>query len=183
MSRTHVTPPRAFSRPGAPLPLVGLHSSPLHGELLGVDRLEERARTLAAGFTLSRNPRRGPPSLLRHLTEDTRVLRTAYQILAGDVRSGEPVAPAAEWLLDNFHLVEGEIREIRHHLPTRYYLRAPETGHARARRDGAHLRHGCRAPPLQRRAPRPAPPDPIHLRVSDRRTAHASASCGRGPAC
>ena len=42
-----------------PRPL-GLDSSPLHGELLGVERLEERARALAAGFTVSRRPRRDP---------------------------------------------------------------------------------------------------------------------------
>jgi cyclic beta-1,2-glucan synthetase len=113
--------------PGRPPPRpIGLDSSPLHGELLGVERLEERARALAAGFTLSRHPRRGPHRLLRRLTDDARVLRQAYGLLAGDVRRGEAMGPAAEWLLDNFHLVEGEIREIRHHLPTRYYLQLPK---------------------------------------------------------
>jgi cyclic beta-1,2-glucan glucanotransferase len=117
----------APGQPGGARPrLIGLDSSPLHGELLGVERLEERARALAAGFTLSRNPRRGPPRLLRRLSDHTRVLRHAYRILAGDVRRGEPIAPAAEWLLDNFHLVEGEMREIRHHLPTRYYRELPK---------------------------------------------------------
>ena len=106
--------------------LIGLDSSPLHGELLGVERLEERARALAAGYTLARNPRRGPPRLLRRLSDHTRVLRLAYRTLAADVRRGEPIAPAAEWLLDNFHLVEGEMREIRHHLPTRYYRELPK---------------------------------------------------------
>ena len=111
---------------GARRRLIGLDSSPLHGELLGVERLEERARALAAAFTLARNPRRGPPRLLRRLSDDSRVLHHAYRILAGDVRRGEPIAPAAEWLLDNFHLVEGEMREIRRHLPTRYYLELPK---------------------------------------------------------
>src|SRR5204862_1137916 len=96
---------------GARLRLVGLDTSPLHGELLGVERLEERARSLAAEFTLSRNPRRGPPLLLRRLAEDARALRQAYRVFAGDVRRGEPIPPASEWLLDNFHLVEAEIRE------------------------------------------------------------------------
>jgi len=106
--------------------LIGLDSSPLHGELLGVERLEERARTLAAGYTLARNPKRGPPRLLRRLSEHARVLRQAYRILASDVRLGEPIAPAAEWLLDNFHLVEGEMREVRHHLPSRFYRELPK---------------------------------------------------------
>ena len=127
MASIPATQSRAAPPPGgARLRPIGLDSSPLHGELLGVERLEERARALAAGFTLSRNPRRGPPRLLRRLSDDTRVLRQAYRSLAGDVRRGEPIAPAAEWLLDNFHLVEGEMREIRRHLPSRYYLELPK---------------------------------------------------------
>ncbi len=128
MSITRDPPFRAAQgQPGGARPrLIGIDSSPLHGELLGVERLEERARALAAGFTLARNPRRGPPHLLRRLSDHTRVLRTAYRILAADVRRGEPIAPAAEWLLDNFHLVEGEMREIRHHLPSRYYRELPK---------------------------------------------------------
>ncbi|MCC6651707.1 MAG: carbohydrate-binding protein, partial [Candidatus Eisenbacteria bacterium] len=102
-----------------------MDSSPLHGELLGVERLEERARALAAEFTLARSPQRGPPRLLRRLDHDARALRQTYRTLAGDVRRGEPGTPAAEWLLDNFHLVEGELREIRRYLPTRYYLELP----------------------------------------------------------
>ena len=127
MPSTSATPARTAFDPGrARLRLIGLDTSPLHGELLGVERLEERARALAAEFTLSRNPRRGPPRLLRRLSYDARVLRLAYRMLAGDVRRGEPIAPAAEWLLDNFHLVEAEMREIRHHLPTRYYRELPK---------------------------------------------------------
>jgi cyclic beta-1,2-glucan synthetase len=99
--------------------------SPLHGELLGVERLEERARALAAEFTLARNPRVSPP-LLRRLAAHKRLLQQAYRALASDVRRGEPVTPAAEWLLDNFHVIEGEIREIRHHLPSSYYRELPK---------------------------------------------------------
>jgi cyclic beta-1,2-glucan synthetase len=119
--------------------LVGLDTSPLHGELLGVERLEERARALAAGFTLARNPRRGPPRLLRRLSDHARVLRHAYRILAGDVRRGEPVSPAAEWLLDNSTWWK-VIRQIRHRLPTRYFRELPKratrepAGTARVRR-------------------------------------------------
>src|SRR5213594_1259816 len=127
LPNTRATLPRAAMHLGeARLRLIGLDTSPLHGELLGVERLEERARALAAEYTLSRNPRRGPPRLLRRLADDARVLRDAYRLLAGDVRLGEPIAPAAEWLLDNFHLVEAEVREIRHHLPTRFYRELPK---------------------------------------------------------
>lgn len=110
---------------GAPRP-IGLDSSPLHGELLGVERLEARARALAAEFTLAREPERGPPLLLKRLQDDTQVLRGAYRDFARDVRHGHPITPAAEWLLDNFHLIEGELREIRRHVPSRYYRELPK---------------------------------------------------------
>ena len=121
-------PPHKSTNPkgGAEPRPVGLDTSPLHGELLGVERLEERARALAAEFTLARDPRRGPPRLLRRLADDARTLRLVYRALARDVRDGYPITPAAEWLLDNFHLVEGELREIRRYLPTRYYLELPK---------------------------------------------------------
>jgi cellobiose phosphorylase len=115
---------RATTADPRPRP-IGMDTSTLHGELLGVERLEERARALAAEFTLARGVQRGPPQLLRQLDQDARSLRAAYRTLATDVRHGEAGTPAAEWLLDNFHLVEGELREIRHYLPSRYYRELP----------------------------------------------------------
>jgi cyclic beta-1,2-glucan synthetase len=129
---------RTTGPPGGALRLIGLDSSPLHGELLGVDRLEESARALAAEFTLARDPRRAPPHLLRRLSDDARMLRHAYRTLGGDVRRGEPSHPAIDWLLDNFHLVEGELREIRRHLPSRYYLELPKLA-ARGRAGSARV--------------------------------------------
>ena len=47
------------------------------------------------------------------------------------------VTPAGEWLLDNYHLVASEIRQVRHDLPRGYYHELPklasrgEAGHAR----------------------------------------------------
>jgi cyclic beta-1,2-glucan synthetase len=41
------------------------------------------------------------------------------------VHRGLTVAPAAEWLLDNFHLVEAEARAVLHDLPVRYYRNLP----------------------------------------------------------
>ncbi len=110
---------------GAPRP-VGLDSSPLHGELLGIERLEARARALAAEFTLARDPHRAAPRPLRRLHDDARVLRAAYQAFARDLRQGVTITPAAEWLLDNFHLIEGELREVRRHVPSRYYRELPK---------------------------------------------------------
>ncbi|MGH7416511.1 MAG: GH36-type glycosyl hydrolase domain-containing protein, partial [Candidatus Rokuibacteriota bacterium] len=99
---------------------------PLRAELLSIERLEERARALAASFTLARDPRRKARPFFARLEDNARVLREAYRVLADDVHRGEFVPPAAEWLLDNFHLIESEIRDTRHDLPRQYYLGLPK---------------------------------------------------------
>ena len=57
--------------------------------------------------------------------ENARLLRDAYRTLADDVHHGQFVTPAGEWLLDNFHLVAAEIREVRRNLPHGYSLQLP----------------------------------------------------------
>src|SRR5439155_15532239 len=36
------------------------------------------------------------------------------------------ISPAAEWLVDNFHIVEEQVREIREDLPRGYYRELPK---------------------------------------------------------
>ncbi len=54
------------------------------------------------------------------------MLREAYVTMADDVHRGEFVTPAAEWLLDNFHLVASEILDVRRNLPPGYYRELPK---------------------------------------------------------
>ncbi|HSE66652.1 MAG TPA: hypothetical protein VLB12_06680, partial [Gemmatimonadales bacterium] len=68
----------------------------------------------------------GDRRFFRRLDDNARVLRQTYQILAEAVHREEFVAPAAEWLLDNFHLIEAEIRGVRHDLPRQYYRELPK---------------------------------------------------------
>ena len=99
---------------------------PLRGELLSLEGLEERAKTLAAAFTLAPVSRSVRHHVLPRLEENILVLTAAYRFLADDVRRGVAVPPAAEWLLDNFHLVESEVRAVRHGLPFQYYRKLPK---------------------------------------------------------
>jgi cyclic beta-1,2-glucan synthetase len=46
--------------------------------------------------------------------------------MADDVHRGEFVTPASEWLLDNYHLVASEIRDVRQNLPRGYYRELPK---------------------------------------------------------
>src|SRR4029077_19447212 len=56
---------------------------------------------------------------------------------ADDVRTGQFVTAAAEWLLDNFHLVTSEIRDIHLHLPGAYYRQLPTLA---SREQASHTR-------------------------------------------
>ncbi|WP_242359884.1 GH36-type glycosyl hydrolase domain-containing protein [Anaeromyxobacter sp. SG17] len=98
---------------------------PFRDELLSLERLDERARSLAARFTVDPSGR-SARTVLPRFEDNVRVLRDGYRSLAGDVRRAEFVTPAAEWLLDNYHLVASEIRDVRQNLPRRYYRELPK---------------------------------------------------------
>ena len=93
-------------------------------ELLSIELLEEHARRLAA--LLSIIPGRGGSGRqhLRQLRGHMRVLREVYTALAVDARQ-EPMSPAAEWLLDNFHIIAAAARDIHHDLPPSFFKRLP----------------------------------------------------------
>ena len=111
------------SRNGAGEELVG----PIRGEVLGLERLGERARAVARGHHLlpAQKQRGAGPLLLR--LEDTRaVLDRVYHQLNGGAERGLDISPAGDWLLDNFYIVQEHIREIRTSLPKGYYEELPK---------------------------------------------------------
>ena len=92
-------------------------------ELLSIELLEEHARHLAA--LLSTTPRGGHGRAhLRRLGSHMRALRHVYTALAQEPRR-ETLPPAAEWLLDNFHIVSAAARDIQHDLPRPFFRRLP----------------------------------------------------------
>ncbi|MEO7055185.1 MAG: carbohydrate-binding protein, partial [Caldimonas sp.] len=52
-------------------------------------------------------------------------MREAHRYLGGQAATGYDVSPAAEWLLDNFHLIEAQLREIHDGLPRHYFRDLP----------------------------------------------------------
>src|SRR5258705_10135973 len=98
---------------------------PIREELFSVERLEQYAAELAAEHSVSPNPGRGR-RLLPRLEENGRKLIALYRALADAIRNELTVSPAAEWLVDNFHIVEEQLREIRRDLPKGYYKELPK---------------------------------------------------------
>ena len=102
-----------------------IDEEPISAELYSVERLEQYAHTLAANSNIS-TQREGRRLLLPRFEENGKRLAEAYRLLAAAVFEGQVVSPAAEWLLDNFHIVEEQLRQIREDLPKSYYNELPK---------------------------------------------------------
>src|SRR5690348_6067888 len=98
---------------------------PVREELFSAERLEEHARSLAVAQTVTPRPTKGRP-LSGRLADNGTVLLHAYRTIAGSIGEGRAITPAAEWLVDNYYLIEREIREIRAALPRGYYRQLPK---------------------------------------------------------
>src|SRR5262249_20388905 len=66
------------------------------------------------------------PPLPRRFVENGRHLVAAHEWITELTRRKESITPDAEWLLDNFHIVEDTLREIRVDLPRGYYRKLPK---------------------------------------------------------
>src|SRR5437016_1960380 len=98
-------------------------TEPIRAELLSVERLEDLAETIARHRVSS--GRRPEPGLLSRARENGCVLLRCYRTLAAVINEERATTPAAEWLVDNFHIVEEVLNEIRTDLPPGFYRQLP----------------------------------------------------------
>ena len=94
-------------------------------ELFSTERLEQHAISLALAQTVTPNPPRRS-SLNERLSDNERTLLSAYRDIGATATADHTITPAAEWLLDNYYLVDEQIRQIKNDLPTRYYRQLPK---------------------------------------------------------
>ncbi len=98
---------------------------PILAELFSVERLEQHARTLAAAQAVTDTPRRGR-AVQPRIEDNGRVLLESYRTLARAIKDERSITPAAEWLVDNYPIVDEQLREIRDDLPPDYYRELPK---------------------------------------------------------
>jgi cyclic beta-1,2-glucan synthetase len=103
---------RWFAKPSSPWD----NEKPIREELFGVERLQAHARSLAVAQKVAAKPSRGLP-LAGRLADNGKVLLAAYRTIVAGARDGRALTPAAEWLIDNYHLVEKQLRQIGSDLP------------------------------------------------------------------
>src|SRR5690349_15454268 len=95
---------------------------PLRAELFGIEQLARHARLVAAQHTIVTG--RASTWLLTRLDQNEKVLR-AFNRATLAVDQSRRVTPAAEWLLDNFYLIEEQVQLARRHLPRQYSRELP----------------------------------------------------------
>jgi cyclic beta-1,2-glucan synthetase len=91
---------------------------PLRSELFSADQMEQHGKALAGSHKLSLA--RARDRLLKRLAENEGVLLEVRSLLTEAVTAGRRITPAGEWLLDNFYLIEEQIRTAKRHLPKGY---------------------------------------------------------------
>ena len=105
--------------------------TPLRAELFSVEQMEQHGKALAGIHVLSTS--RPRTRLLERLDENERVLIETFDMLTAAVRSGLRMPPSGEWLLDNFYLIEEQIRTARQHLPKEYSRGLPHLAQGASR--------------------------------------------------
>lgn len=103
---------------------------PIRSEIFGLQRFSEHGRSLGQAQTASRIRRGsieigGRDRFFPRLTSNIKMLRAAHDYLSVQASAGYDVSPAAEWLLDNFHLIEAQLKEVHEGLPLSYFRSLP----------------------------------------------------------
>ncbi len=102
---------------------ASLEEPPLRSELFSTDQMAQHGPHLASSHALARG--RAPDQLLKRLADNEEILRRVFDQLTEAVMADRSVTPAGEWLLDNFYLIEEQIRTAKRHLPKHYSRELP----------------------------------------------------------
>ncbi len=97
----------------------------ISSEIFGLERSKQHARSLAESQTVTETPQ-DIYSIIERLDDNALALLTAYREICAAVAHGITVTPAAEWLIDNYHIVEEQVQQTRADLPAGFYRQLPK---------------------------------------------------------
>ncbi|MEW9623195.1 glucoamylase family protein [Rhodanobacter sp. S2-g] len=95
----------------------------MRAELFSADQMDQYGAELAGRHKTS--ARAHTDALLARLSGNHTLLAEACDLLTRTMRDGRRITPAAEWLLDNYYLIEEQIRTAQRHLPKGYSRELP----------------------------------------------------------
>ncbi|HEY3404670.1 MAG TPA: glucoamylase family protein [Ohtaekwangia sp.] len=97
---------------------------PLRSELFSMEQMDQHARHLAQSHHI--RTEQSTEQLLKRLDRNEEVLFRVTNLLQDSVKAKKSITPAGEWLLDNFYLVEEQIRIAKRYLPKGYSKGLPQ---------------------------------------------------------
>ncbi|APW40959.1 carbohydrate-binding protein [Rhodoferax koreense] len=103
---------------------LGAVQPPIRSEIFGLQRFAQHGRSLGLTHQAATTSARAATFVPR-LKDNIRALRQAHAYIGEQASTGYDISPAAEWLLDNFHLIEAQLKEIQEGLPRSYFRALP----------------------------------------------------------
>jgi len=97
---------------------------PLRSELFSNEQMEQYGKILAGTHILDQKVK-PVQDLLTRLAENEAILLEVHDLVSEAVKGNRQITPAGEWLLDNFYLIEEQIRTGKRHLPKGYSRELP----------------------------------------------------------
>ena len=102
----------------------GRSEEPIRAELFSPERMESHAESLAVAQRIA-DGSGALPHVCARSRDNGHVLRKCYATIAETAREKRTITPAAEWLLDNFHIVEEQLRQLDRDLTPRHCRSLP----------------------------------------------------------
>ncbi|MBC7745648.1 MAG: cyclic beta 1-2 glucan synthetase [Flavobacterium sp.] len=97
--------------------------APFRAEIFTTEKLEQHAIAIAKRHVLIYEKK--SEQLLKRLGENEEILLEVYALLSKTLKQNKRISPAAEWIVDNFYLIEEQIFTGKKHLPRGYSKTLP----------------------------------------------------------
>ena len=102
----------------------GPAQAPIRAEIFGPERFAQHGRSLGDTHRAARAAH-SAATFFPRLRSNVQALRAAHRYIGAQAATGYDLSPAAEWLLDNFHLIEAQLDAVHEGLPRRYFRGLP----------------------------------------------------------
>lgn len=94
------------------------NEEPFRSELYSLDQMNRYGQVVARSHKLLK--RNLSDKLLKRLRDNEKTLLEVRDLLVESIKGGKAITPGAEWLLDNFYLIEEQVVIAEKHLPKGY---------------------------------------------------------------
>ena len=102
----------------------GVLEPPIRSELFGLQRFAEHGASLGLTHRVTAK-QKSRNTFFPRLHLNIERLRESYEYISVQAIAGYDISPAAEWLIENFHLLEAQFKEISEGLPPSYFRTLP----------------------------------------------------------